>query len=121
MFYSAIEDAGNQQAGSQVLVIETVWWFFLWCILEAFALEGIVKFIRRSANKTENLFESMGMDLIAEFFDWISQIVRNLEMLGTGDLTDWLQRALILWACTGLPMLIWRGSQMEARHSRRNR
>lgn len=120
MFYSGIEKAGDQQSGSQVIVIETVWWFFLWCILEAFALEGIVDFTRRSFNKTENLFESLNMDFVAIALDWVSHPLIYLDFAGTGDLKDWLGRALILWACTGLPMLIWRGSKMEGRHRHRN-
>jgi len=115
MFYSSIETAPDKDVGSSLIVVETVWWFVLWCVLEAFAIEGIIKWLRSAFYKTEHLFDSLDLDFIGYFFEFFGDITRNFSHLGNGDIFDWLGRGLILWLCTALPVLIWRGVRMEGR------
>jgi hypothetical protein len=107
MFYKVIEGADSAELGSYI-VAETAWYIVIWCLIEAFLIEGLYRFLIVSISKTVSLFYDLGMDTIASLMRWLLDPVYWFHFLGSGGLFDWVGRGLILWACTGLPLIVYR-------------
>ncbi|MBZ2170272.1 hypothetical protein [Marinobacter sp. F4216] len=110
MFYRTLDNYERVEDAVYAGVAETIVLVIFWCILEAYALEGIVDFFVSFFAKTDMLFSSLGLDWIGAPFDWIADGFRKLRFLGNGRFEDWLQRAWVMWFATGLPVFLYRMS-----------
>lgn len=111
MMYASLKNVESSDQVGILVLGETAFWFVIWIIIEAFIGDPIVDFARGFVSKTAHLFGALGLDMIQGAWRWSMSWVQDLRVIGTGDFKDWMRRAFYLWACTGLPMILYQGSK----------
>lgn len=107
--YSSLRTVEDRETLGNVLVGETVFWFVVWLLIEAFIGDPVVDFARGFVSKTTHLFGSLGLDTLQSAWRWSMSWVYDLRFIGTGGFKNWLERGFYLWLCTGFPMILYNG------------
>ncbi|MBZ2170266.1 hypothetical protein [Marinobacter sp. F4216] len=112
MFYTALDQfQGDVEAWAINIGVVALSWILFWCVLEAYALEGIVPLFAGHFLKTGHLFDSLGLEWIGAPFWWVHDQVKELSFFGSGDFANWFERGFYAWLFTGMPELMYRLSR----------
>lgn len=113
-FFKYVRDMDDKHDAVYTVAAHSAFMIVLWCILEAFVLEGLVDFVVGFLNGMERFLDLLYLDWIGHIFDYSGDMVRkHLRYLGTGDLGDWISRGTWMWVMTGLPAFIWQMHRRE--------
>lgn len=100
MFYRSLR-TGKGAALEQAIIMETVVWFVVWCLLEAFVLKTVVRFFISLFSSIGSVFNDIGLWFIGGPLKFVAQFIyENFGILGSGDIGDWMGRAFIVWIVT---------------------
>lgn len=114
MFFKSVVYIEDKHSAVYSAAVESVVLIIVWCLLEAFILEGLIDFVVGFFQGCERLFDTFYLNWIGNVFDFIGDALRkHLRYLGNGDLGDWIRRGTIMWFATGLPMFIWQMHRRE--------